>query len=91
MFFIQHRLSYKLEPKASSRAADRHTHANTQTLAHVTETEMYWELSQGSGRATKGSHVSMSTHKGAEQRVEHGPDMSAGSDAKRSPQTPPSV
>lgn len=67
------------------------THANTQTSAHVTDTEMHWELSQGPGRVTQGSHVSKNTQKGAKQRVEHGPDMSAGSNAKRSPQTPPSV
>lgn len=66
-------------------------HMDTQTFAHVTATEMFWELSQGPGRATQGSHVSKNTQKGAKQRVEHGPDTSARSDAKRSPQTPPSV
>lgn len=42
--------------------------------ASVTSTEMYWELSQGPGRATQGSHVSKNPQNGAKQRVEPGPD-----------------
>lgn len=91
MFCVQRWLTYKLKEKLHRGRTDTDTRANTQTFTHFTETEMHWELSRGSGRATQGSHVSKNTQKGAKRRAEHGPDMSAGSDAKRFPQTPPSV
>lgn len=50
----------------AQKQAQTHTH----TFAHMTEAEMYWELSQGPGRATQGNYVSKNTQKVAKQRVE---------------------